>query len=243
MVHTLPDYTTKYKMTTIFGKIDDAELAARLGSIDSFDRRGNVVWMEDFEAPIHDWQHTDVGAESDMRLVANHHYTGGQCMELEIDNAVDDSVDMYRCLRKPVYGRLGFEIAYLPDWQNNDLEIDHDVDNSIIQYNPKIYYDDSASTWKYWDRLGVYQDLTPTVKIEDYWEMWHNIKLVIDVSTGKYVRLIVDDTTFDLSGYAMEQVATNGYDSMFIHYKVIQKVAVANSIAHLDNFIATQNEI
>ena len=46
MVHTLPDYSTKYRMTNVFGNIDHSELAARLGSPSTFDRRGNIIFMD-----------------------------------------------------------------------------------------------------------------------------------------------------------------------------------------------------
>ncbi len=51
MVHTLPDYTSKWKMLKLSANVDNAELAARINGINTFDRRGNVLYIEDFVCP------------------------------------------------------------------------------------------------------------------------------------------------------------------------------------------------
>ncbi|GAH58675.1 unnamed protein product, partial [marine sediment metagenome] len=50
MVHTLPDYSTKYKMTNLFGNLDNSELAARIKPLSMLDRAGHLIWYDDFEA-------------------------------------------------------------------------------------------------------------------------------------------------------------------------------------------------
>ena len=68
MVHTLPDYTTKYKTAIVFGNLDHAELAARLGSIDIYDRRGAVIDLDNFEAPYMRWIGETLGGGGNVTL-------------------------------------------------------------------------------------------------------------------------------------------------------------------------------
>ena len=55
MGHGYPDYGTQGPVSTVHSIQDLGELAVRLGSIVTFDRRGNVLWLDGFDSGIGAW--------------------------------------------------------------------------------------------------------------------------------------------------------------------------------------------
>ncbi|GAH47647.1 unnamed protein product, partial [marine sediment metagenome] len=68
------------------------EIAARLGSIVTYDKRGDVVDFDNFEFPVLRWDINVVGSESYARLDSAQCRSGAQCMKMFTDNGVDDYV-------------------------------------------------------------------------------------------------------------------------------------------------------
>ena len=57
MAHGAPDWFGTTPQGMVHRVADLAELAARLGSPDVFDRRGNVLFMDSFENGQNNWSH------------------------------------------------------------------------------------------------------------------------------------------------------------------------------------------
>ncbi|MFH1593720.1 MAG: hypothetical protein ABID09_03365, partial [Candidatus Omnitrophota bacterium] len=82
MAHTNPDYTSKGKLNTITASTDNAELAVRLGSVVTFDRRGNVIFIDDFEGATLFWTTGGAGVGNVEALTAAWGKSGSQSCEL-----------------------------------------------------------------------------------------------------------------------------------------------------------------
>ncbi|GAI56753.1 unnamed protein product, partial [marine sediment metagenome] len=55
MAHGQPDFGMYQIAKTIYRLADMGELAVRLGSIVTHDRRGDVIWMDNFDSGIAKW--------------------------------------------------------------------------------------------------------------------------------------------------------------------------------------------
>ena len=115
MVHTLPDYTSKWKMDKIFANIDDAELAARLGSQNTYDRRGNTIWMDDFEAPSLKWAKVLSGAGAAITINAEHPYRGSQHLKLVGGSTVNRRAQALKYFSYLHVSNVGAEVAFTAD--------------------------------------------------------------------------------------------------------------------------------
>lgn len=230
--------------TDVWGNIHtigNAELAARLSSINTFDRRGDVVWMDDFESNVPKWAETTVGAGNSKEYSTDRAFMGSTSMKL-ITGAADGRVmGIQKKFALPRTTKIGIEARVFMETE--------DTWTTVIIYGRAdnyLYY--GRVRWSFTDRTFQYQPKTgPWITLKDNTfndtgdEAWIPIKLVIDYDTLKYVRVIFGDTEYDLSSEALPTMPIPGVDSILIGVDVTAKAA-ASSIIYVDNVIFTQNE-
>lgn len=241
MVHTLPDGTTKYRMVTVFGQIDTGELAARLNSIVTHDRRGNVVWMDDFEAPTLKWKTSTPNTGDEVALYITSTKTGSIAAKLTTGDQIDDVVSMYKYFQRPVMKRLGFEFS-------TTINANTKFVTGIIwvQYGSKLYYGTiylDVQNSKVW-----YADVggTPVELDSDYGfvtddKAWYTLKIVIDSELKEYVRVILNGKTYPMPGIKLH--TNSGTALWFLAVQIDHVTATtANNAIYVDNVIITQDE-
>ena len=89
------DDDLKLDLTNFGDPVSNAELAARLGSPDTFDRRGDVLWMDDFESGLK-WRTSLLGTGSLIDLTATMAASGGKCCRLVTGSANNDYAYLLR---------------------------------------------------------------------------------------------------------------------------------------------------
>lgn len=241
MVHTLPPWTSKWRMATIFANIDDAELAARLGSIHTFDRRGDIIWMDDFEGATLKWDNvTGVGTGTIALSTARAH-NGTQSVKYDISAGVGSSTNMAHPMALPVDSTLGFEISFTGKPQIERIGI-------------KVYlYTGTAYTlFQCWYSLltnvlyivgdgGADIPLAVGLMLLENDYCFHTMKMVADYKTGRYVRVILNDNEYDASAYAGDGGAIGTETQLNIMIYAYNN-NVASQPMYWDDFILTQNE-
>jgi len=241
MVHTLPDYTTKYKMATVFGNIDSGELAARLGSINTFDRRGDTIWMEDFNSPVLTWSQSEIGAGSAVVLTADEKFRGSQSVSLTAGPAARRYGMIKHGINPLRIGKLGLEISVRPSPFDSYIQISIDIDDAINHYVSILRYDTTDGTIDIWDGDPDWTSVPGAHRISPLFHSFSPFKFVIDTSTGKYVRAMLGRTQWDLSSYSMQSTALGPYQTcLIVIYNEAQGAAAAT--AYVDGVIVTQNE-
>lgn len=241
MVHTLPPWTTKWRMATIFGQIDQGELAARLGSINTFDRRGDTIWMEDFEAPVLTWSVSEIGVGSAVALTANENFRGGQSVSL-IAGPAADRYSMIRHGINPLrIGKLGLEVSIRPSWFDSYIKIYIDIDDAVHHYVSIVRYDTTDGTIDIWDGNPDWKAVPGAHRISPLFHSFSPFKFVIDTSTGKYVRAILGRTEWDLSSYSMQSTALGDFQTCLVIVNNTAQGAAATTV-YVDDVIVTQNE-
>jgi len=241
MSHTLPDYTTKYKLAKIFGNVDNAELAARLGACSTMDRRGNLIWYDDFEAAAAvKW---DVAGDAGytMAYSTDRAWMGNQSMKTVTHTDAADNVILEKSFCLPLERRIGIEFMFNMTTGKPEISIlilgytGAFCFNAIVQYNHntgKLYYLNSA---------GAYVELTRHDSTTITNESWFFMKLVIDWDVKEYVRFIFCGTEYDLTGIPIRTWASilERHVDIFLYNTA---VTAAASTVYFDNFILTQNE-
>lgn len=241
MVHTLPPWTTKYRMATIFGQIDSGELAARLGSVNIFNRAGNIIFTDDFENINSAWGEVGSGTGSSLNIVSEFQLMGAQCFKLIAGSDSGLSARIRRYFALPTDTRLGTEWAFT---------IDGDTD--YIRFL-NIYYD-GTNSWQAVVKLDVTNSrilvddetvgdvaIATGLKIYTAISLYNHLKFVVDFTTHKYVRVIFNNTTYDASSYDLDSGVSDRELNMYVEFKNHGNSGT-NSVSYVDNCILTQNE-
>ena len=220
-----------------------AELAVRLGSISTFERRGNVIWMDDFEAPILRWKTTTLGGAS-IKLSTEQSLCGVQSAKFISGTGASRSCFLYRYLPEPRATKVGFEFAFTTSTNTDFLEFYGIVYDGtqytygvirIVYDDDKIYYAKSDNGGYTWTDTG----LSPQLQSVDYF--FRRLKFVFDYGTHKWMRVFLDNEEEDLSNQPMFTYpdATRKQTLVRVSHK---GDGVNTSHIFVDNIIITQNE-
>ena len=228
------------------------EHAARLGSPDTFDRKGNVFWMDDFENGIHRWAHSGVGGGSNVWDAAAAR-TGSFSCKLTTGTTEDNYRSMDTILKySELVSRYGLEFSIACSGQTiksitvslplNDGGYSHQAALKWVSLSPLPTLYGMEGKWQYHGEDGVYHD----VGLDQYiWQSLVNFcttKFVVDYSKGEYVRLITDVYTVDLSGLKYYKVNYLSSKSISPDITIATWGDGSASIANIDDVIFTGNE-
>jgi len=241
MAHGTPDFSQTSGVNTVYQLTDMGELAARLGSIVTFDRRGDVLLLEDFESGLSPWQIKIDGANSKVCLSLESKYGGRFSCKLTADAAVGKYALIFRPFTLPSYSKYGFEYACAFASHAECVQTRLIITREATSYVYSI---------RYFPETGIIMVETA----EDVWETidesyimprdtYHFIqfKLVIDSIGDKFVRFILSGKTVNLSNYS-PWTAVDPYSNCgLVEVKVYAEEDFDNYI-YLDNLIVTQNE-
>jgi len=241
MSHTLPDYTTKYKLAKIFGNVKNAELAARLGACSTMDRRGNLIWYDDFESTAANKWGSTIDPGGTMALSTVQAWMGNQSMKTVTDVDLNDDVIMEKRFHLPVDRRIGVEFMFCMDTGKPTIRFYLAGYTGAVFFGAEIMYIHDTGKLYYWNSAGAYVELTRYDGTYVNFGSWFYMKLVIDADTKKYVRLIFGSSEYDLSALNMRSNA-DASESMLVLFITNRAGTAAASTVYFDNVILTQNE-
>jgi len=241
MAHTLPDYTTKYKLAKIFGNVDNAELAARLGACSTMDRRGNLIWYDDFEAAAAvKWNIAeDVGGTG--ALSTDRAWMGNQSMKTVTDDDIGDLVRLAKIFTLPIERRMAAEFMFFIAAGKPTTLLNIVGYTGTASFQAQIKYDHNLQKIYYYNSAGAWVELTIYDFTTILLEPWFFMKLAIDWDTKKYIRFIFCGTEYDLSDIDMKTAANASKKHVEIYMYNTAETAAAATV-YFDNFILTQNE-
>lgn len=241
MPHGYPDWGRDDPGELLYGLPDMAELAARLGSIDTHDRHGHVIWLDDFESGIAHWNRGGGGIGNEVVWTAEYNHSGGFCARLTTGNLTDDYAYISKHIMVPVMGRLGLEFALMIGGNIDYVEMRFLLHDGATLWETRINIDPTNNRLQYRDNLGVYQTFAAPVLILRAATMFHIAKLVVDFQAGMYARFIFDNVTYDLSPFAIQGIG--GFFAPYIDIMFYAFTSVDdNRNAFIDNVIVTQHE-
>lgn len=241
MSHGQPDFGMYSLAQTIYKLTDMGELAARLGSIDTFDRRGDVIWLDDFEDNINKWLQLTLGTGASIALSNEAARNGGYSAKLVTGNAIDNYAYILKRLPYPVIGAFGFEISNNLASTDIDIEIRLDLNTGSRLKQAVFWWSDSDK------KVYIQTDTVNKLEVAagvDLWvavSLFHTFKLIADFDRMIYKRIIINNISLDLSSYSLRDVANSTSPrlnaSLWFH-----TLTAANKTIYTDDAIITQNE-
>jgi hypothetical protein len=241
MAHGHPDWGASSVMSTVYSLQDLAELAARLGSIVTFDRRGNVVWMDDFEHGLAKWYPTNVGTGASTALSVASARSGAYSAKLTGGSDSDRYARIIHRMGLAVPSSIGLEASFSLDWLAPDFQMRLLIYDGATLKTYGIQWDYSASALGYESADGVFTTFASGVMLLVDPRCYHTAKLVADMVAGKFGRLILDTETYDLTAYSPLSAASPVNPCLSLDLRMISAVG-GNRYGHVDDVIVTQNE-
>lgn len=256
----LPDYSAPKPLGQspagiTYSLSDLAELAARIGSINTFDRRGNVIGLDDFEDPIIKWDSNGtVGAGAAVRHSSLSARSGAQCLQLVMGNAIGNFTQILKTFSVSNPSKIGVEWSFAKDISAtlSDLEI-------VVTYTrypsptlpddivAGVKYNQITYSWSIMDTTGAYQIyLTEPGSVFGNQE-WRTAKIVFDLVNLNYLRLLLDGVTHNISSHDLRLISPslppdNPIGRLSVVCRANQLSAVSGPYWLLDDIIVTQDE-
>lgn len=236
-----PDFGM-YAAVEVIGSIADmGELAARLGSPDTFERQGNVIFIGDFEHGLEGWLTATSGTGASVTWSPDYKLRGGFSAKLVAGSDSERYAEIKRELAYPSLVNIGFEAAWTED---ADME---KIDGYITLYTGAFKIDwafryDAVTGQNYvlttgdtWQAIG---DPVESYK-SDY--LFYITKVVVDPVNLVYKKMIAGPTSFDIDGIAATYAVNTGLARMEASGRVYS-LSGKNATVYVDSIIITQNE-
>jgi len=221
-------------------KVGNAELAARMGSLVGWDRRGLVSYANDFRDGLGNASLTEAGTGASITIDPEFFTSGGYSMKMVAGSDGDHLASIRFQIETPPSLKLGLEVcfSYAGDAEffmamircytggkQWDAAIRHNRDTHEMQYlNASEVWTNIANP--YFDYDG-----------SDF----HRIKVVADFAEAKFMRAMYAGTEVDLSAQGLFQYSTGWYSALWVLVEMNGRSG-NNDIGYLDSIVLTTGE-
>lgn len=194
-----PDYQKYLPSSSRFSLQDMSELAVRINAPLMLDRRGEIVWYDDFRNGLANWKSLIVGAGGSVALYASQSYHKGFYVSLIAGTTSSKQTYIRSNLGNFVLGRLGFDVVFNVINSPIDIQAQFDIYDGSFLYEAYLKYKGTTHEWQVLDDGSSF--ITILTRQINFGTniIWFPIKLVYDLSTQNYIRFIVGNTETNIN--------------------------------------------
>jgi hypothetical protein len=241
MAHGTPDWGLQGDKKTTYGSDDMHELAVRLGAIESYDRRGEVVWHDDFRSGLGAWGYAWGVGVGLVTPICSPIRSSPLAMYMRTDPAVDGYSFIDVKLSRLVLGGIGLEYSFATDANLATFAGHMVVYNGVYRVNYIFQYVHTTGELQVRVFPGAWQTIATVAPVYTNVLTFCTVKYVVDTVNQHYVRLIFNDVEYDVSAYVSTVVADVTAPRVHIILWNISS-ALAGNVTVVDDVILTQNE-
>ncbi len=241
MPHGQVDFGAYAVKETVSSLADMGELAARLGSIVTFDRRGDVIWFDDFESGIEKWDKSSSGDRGSIEWSAAKSRNGGFSAKITTGAQSGDFATLTAYLPFPVLSRIGVEFSPLLYNYVGKLKLKIYVYDGEFRHQFEIQHFHITKLFQYKGDDDKWHDMSPTLDLAWFSRQFHTLKLVADAQSKLYTRFIANSQSYDLAAFRSYRWGDGAAPHLWIAIEVTNSNTNAGK-AHIDDAIVTQNE-
>jgi hypothetical protein len=237
----MPDWGATSAPTTVYKLEDLGELAARLGSIDTFDRRGDVLLLEDFESGLARWMDAGAGTGNTVDLSMTGARSGLFSCRLVAGSTGDAEGAIRTVVPIPAITRIGLEVKWtLPtDYLSFDLVLLAATGSRILTAACRFLDALNAIQYQASDGSWVTLEDSPGIPAGAY--AWSTFKIVVDLEDEEYARIIVNESSWSPVGAAVPAIDSAQTPYVIVQLELHGQVG-SNAEIRVDDVIVTQNE-
>jgi hypothetical protein len=236
-----PDYRQLNAISLAYPVTDLGEIAARLGSIDTFDRRGDVVLLHSFESGLGRFlaQLSGTGAAVDLSLTSPR--SGQFSCRLVAGSTSQQRAGVATSVPVPPSSLIGLEASFVylsVDTSAIRLQMVHQ--NQSRNYEYGLRWLRASQVLQVYNSSGAWVSVASGVPVGGGAGIFGTLKLVIDLANIRYVRGLLNRFAVDLSAYTPQDNGATAVDNLAVgaHHDG----TTGNPVAHVDDIIVTQNE-
>lgn len=241
MAHGVPDWGITSGAETVYMVEDLGEAVVRLGSPVSFDRRGDVVWWDDFEWGLEKWSAEAVGTGGSVGISTERARNGRCSAHLVAGSDNTHLAGIHHDEPYPSSSAFGFEssICFPADVESIEWSMVLFAPTGIL--STRLYYHIPTQQLRYEDSAAALAVLASGVDLQGADRTFHTVKLVVDLRTNEYVRAIVNETTYAMAGIPCSVVGVSLVGRLHVGV-TFTGTAGQNDECWVDDAIITQNE-
>lgn len=245
MPHGAPDWWTYRTTSKSYNLKDMAELAARLGSIHTFDRRGDVIWFETFTHGLQRWSLNIGGAGASVVISPVSFLSDGVSTLVTCRSNGNFTNGIQNWLPFTPHGDVGVEAAFTLDSQHTAFVLTLYTYDGADRTVAAIRYAPGTDTLDYLvdpTAPGTWTSLAPTQVITPANRLFSHMKLVTDPANNLYVRAILNHVEYPLTNipvFTAADVITTARLYVDLSYVGAN---LLNPTGYIDNVIVTEDE-
>lgn len=242
MAHGRPDWLLGSGRRTTYRWAEFDELAARLGSPVTFDRRGDVVFLDSFEDGLEKWTKTFIGGAGAVDLSVERARTGAFSCRMRTSAGPAGGVQISRGTPALVPTTLGVEHSFHVPVAIEYLRLGVAAYDGAVVTLYEVRWRDSSDDLQYLDASYAWVTFATGVELGVLIRTFHTWKLVVDAEAKEYVHLLLDDSAYSLAGIAayQEPAAVAPY---YLTAITMAGRAGETDTVYVDDVILTQNEL
>jgi len=241
MPHGTPDWGLVGPKSTTYGLDDLGEHAVRTGSMASFDRRGDVVLLDDYSQGLTRPWYALNGLGAAYRLVNDRPRWGPFGVRLVGGSTLARYCCMTYTLGYPVLGQFGFEVGLQFLTELAHLNITLSIFTGTRQIEGFLLYNRALTQWEYMNDLGAFVGFLAPWQINLLDPSFDTVKLVVDGLNTQYVRAIVNNVSHPMPGVRAWSGPNFTSPRLLVEVWMYSRAA-QNDYAQIDGVIVTQNE-
>lgn len=236
-----PDWGGQYNDKQFFPLFDQAELAARLGSYLTYDRRGSVIWQYGFDHGVGDVGPGHGGTDSSVAIITDQWEIPPFSCYLVSGNAPDDYASIERRVAVPQPPRVGFQLSLrcYTSTQYVNMWVIHQT--GTIRYRAAVRINLVDNLLELFAAPEVFYSLLDPLPGLNQGLYYAHVKLVCNLDTHVCERVVLDDREFDVTAYAMAGVADTTAPNLWCQV-YNYTLSTTQSRVSADNMIITAAE-
>lgn len=220
---------------------DVGEMAVRLGSPVIYDRRGSVIWMDDFRSGIGAITVGSEGTGGFAKLTTDKCYHGGYDLLLSAGSTSVKTAYLYKYFSHISVERIGIEygVAYIDAFDRIIVGIIRF--DGVNAYTARLKIDYANTKLQYYDSAGLYQDIGSIQPFLSGEKAFNIFKLVVDFTAVEYIRLMYNNTIYKLPGIAFKTAANGSDPQIYTDFTLFGTGAAAQEV-QISHIIVTAGE-
>lgn len=171
----------------------------------------------------------------------DHPCSGLFCGKLTTGAAAADTARISHYLLFPSSMKVGFELSFTRWDDDGNIKLGFEGYGSQGYELAHLYHHIANQKLSVKDSTGGYTTVATDVVLKADEYTFHVVKLVIDLSSREYVKLILDAVEYSLEGIAYQTTTTLQDMYLTAFYEITTAVNVAQD-SYVDNVIITWNE-
>ena len=220
---------------------DMGEIASRLGSIVTFDKRGSVIGFDCFEVSILKWAKGLAPLGETALLNSENVKSGSQAVKMVTAANANSSVGISKTIPALASKSIGLEVSF--SWLVTGCYLNLNISyySGTKLYYVAVWVNKSTELIEIYDSTGAWKSIGSGVIAEYTYFYFNTIKLVADFATGYYKRLLYNNAEYDISTEAIYSVVSSSTSLIGIGINLINFTADAGGV-WVDDIIWTQGE-